>query len=452
MVDDASPSIAGDNGRNRVDQLRSLLTVLHLIAVARFIDRSARRGAFASIKLLRSLSRVPRIGPRLDPLLARFDRYDRLHFELAELLRVCRALDVEELPYWLAGGWGLDALVGSETRHHGDLDFVLVHFHQNLPRLATLLTNLGYQRKKPLGGTIWFPDAEVFEDNQSHHIEVLNVNWSLVASRTGPTGPTPPLESPSAEDPDRVAPQLLEQFTTSGVLEGVSLPVLSVTAQSLFHLGYESRREDSHAQDLLRLITTDRFNGTDSLGPAVVRPAEHESRQPSTLLLVPIFSFPPDLWRLCRLYGNDLDLVPPHVTVAFPFLPLESITAEVVGQLSQLFEDTHAFDFELRDVRWFGTNVVYLEPSNADSFRSVTESLQRGFPQFHPYDDAFDTVIPHVTLSQHGSVANRRVLGRLAPMYLPLSARASQVWMMSDESGSFTWAPRPYKHPNDPLA
>jgi hypothetical protein len=73
-------------------------------------------------------------------------------------------------------------------------------------------------------------------------------------------------------------------------------------------------------------------------------------------------------------------------------------------------------------------------------FRSITETLQRRFPEFHPYDDEFDSVIPHVCLSEHGSLADRRVLGRHAPKYLPISARASHVWMMTNERRADQWS------------
>ena len=47
-------------------------------------------------------------------------------------------------------------------------------------------------------------------------------------------------------------------------------------------------------------------------------------------------------------------------------------------------------------------------------FRSITETLQRRFRGFHPNDDALDSVIPHVTFSEHGRLADRGVLGRHA--------------------------------------
>lgn len=129
----------------------------------------------------------------------------------------------------------------------------------------------------------------------------------------------------------------------------------------------------------------------------------------------------------------------------------------MVRQLTKLFQETLQFDFELDQVRWFDTNVVYLEPSNAEAFRSITERLQQMFPDFHPYDGVFDSVIPHVTLSEHGSLADRRIVGRLAPMYTPISSRDSHVWLMSNQRALDDWAvvkvfhlgPTPLAGPND---
>jgi hypothetical protein len=81
-----------------------------------------------------------------------------------------------------------------------------------------------------------------------------------------------------------------------------------------------------------------------------------------------------------------------------------------------------------------------LEPSNAEAFRSITERIQHEFPDFRPYGGVFDDVIPHVTLSEHGSIADRRIIGRLATQYTPISARASQVWLMSNNRDIDDWA------------
>jgi lincosamide nucleotidyltransferase A/C/D/E len=41
---------------------------------------------------------------------------------LSEVLEVLAALAVRGCRFWLEGGWGVDALVGHQTRRHRDLD------------------------------------------------------------------------------------------------------------------------------------------------------------------------------------------------------------------------------------------------------------------------------------------------------------------------------------------
>lgn len=410
--------------RTRIDTLRDVLTTLHLIRMAKMIDRSIRRLSFSGVKFLRSLARTPIVGRGFDPLLARVDTYDVFHFELEEVLRVCTLFAGSNVPFWVAGGWGLDALVGCQTRRHRDLDLVVHPFHENLPKVGELLTSLGYERTTPLGGTEWFPNAEVYVDKHGHDVQVLDINWELLNAIEKLLGTETQL--------------LLARFTAVGTLDNVVVPALSLVAQQLFHLGYPPRPEESHAEDIVRLISMQQHGS--------INPMHHlgeysrgESRQPSTLLLVPIFAFPPDLWRLCRLYHNDL-MVPPHVTLAIPFMALETVDDEVVQRLTKLFDATPQFDFELNAVRWFNRDVVYFEPTNAATFRSITERLQHEFPDFDPYGGAFDEVIPHVTLSEHGSLADRRIIGRLAPRFAPISTKASHAWLMSNERSNDEWS------------
>lgn len=40
----------------------------------------------------------------------------------ADVIEVLAALDAGGIDYWVDGGWGIDALVGEQTRRHHDLD------------------------------------------------------------------------------------------------------------------------------------------------------------------------------------------------------------------------------------------------------------------------------------------------------------------------------------------
>ena len=61
----------------------------------------------------------------------------------ADGVRVLDALAEAATTVWLDGGWGVDALLGEETREHDDLDMVVSAEHLN--RAATSLAALGYR-------------------------------------------------------------------------------------------------------------------------------------------------------------------------------------------------------------------------------------------------------------------------------------------------------------------
>src|SRR6266567_1353475 len=60
-----------------------------------------------------------------------------------EVVKVINLLENKGLSVWLDGGWGVDALIGEQSRPHDDLDIAIL-----LPETDTvvsLLTNLGYK-------------------------------------------------------------------------------------------------------------------------------------------------------------------------------------------------------------------------------------------------------------------------------------------------------------------
>lgn len=62
---------------------------------------------------------------------------------LADVLAVVAALDTDGLRYWIAGGWGVDALVGRQTREHRDLDLAIDASQEG--RVLAALGGLGYR-------------------------------------------------------------------------------------------------------------------------------------------------------------------------------------------------------------------------------------------------------------------------------------------------------------------
>jgi lincosamide nucleotidyltransferase A/C/D/E len=61
----------------------------------------------------------------------------------ASVIEVVRELEHGGVIAWLDGGWGIDALLGRETRTHADLDLVIDR--DQLPSARRLLGGLGFE-------------------------------------------------------------------------------------------------------------------------------------------------------------------------------------------------------------------------------------------------------------------------------------------------------------------
>jgi lincosamide nucleotidyltransferase A/C/D/E len=68
---------------------------------------------------------------------------------------------------WIDGGWGVDALLGEQTRPHNDLDIFIQQ--KDVPRLRELLEAKGYKEIKL---EIARPHNFVLGDDRGHEIDV----------------------------------------------------------------------------------------------------------------------------------------------------------------------------------------------------------------------------------------------------------------------------------------
>jgi lincosamide nucleotidyltransferase A/C/D/E len=66
-----------------------------------------------------------RTHPRLNRLRMRWHGAMDVACTLADVLNILDVLDRAGVPAWLGGGWGVDALVGHQTRRHSDLDLII---------------------------------------------------------------------------------------------------------------------------------------------------------------------------------------------------------------------------------------------------------------------------------------------------------------------------------------
>jgi lincosamide nucleotidyltransferase A/C/D/E len=145
---------------------------------------------------------------------------------LSQVLEVLAALSTLGCRFWLEGGWGVDALVGHQTRAHRDLD-VDLDARCEEPALA-VLAEMGYTVE-----TDWRPNRV-----------------ELCAAGRGRVGLHPLLvdEDGSARQAalDGAFHVFPRSFFVAGSLAGVPVPCVSAVAKRRFRSGYELRSIDLH--------------------------------------------------------------------------------------------------------------------------------------------------------------------------------------------------------------
>lgn len=90
--------------------------------------------------------------------------------------------------------------------------------------------------------------------------------------------------------------------------------------------------------------------------------------------------------------------VPAHITVLFPFIPAERLTADIPEKLRTIVGSFVEFEFRLEEIGRF-SRTTYLAPERPEPFTAMTAALAREFPAYPPYEGRFPTSIPHLTIA-----------------------------------------------------
>lgn len=155
---------------------------------------------------------------------------------IGEMLRVLEAVDAAGCEVWVAGGWGIDVLVGRVTREHHDLD--LLHRAEQEPWVVGALERLGYGERP--GAVPGRPARFVMADGLGHELDLhplhIGDDGSAVQHLDDRGGA---LFYPAAA-------------FVAGTIEGVRVRCLSVDQQIGFHQGYEPRDRDLRDMASLR--------------------------------------------------------------------------------------------------------------------------------------------------------------------------------------------------------
>ncbi len=128
--------------------------------------------------------------------------------------------------------------------------------------------------------------------------------------------------------------------------------------------------------------------------------------------------------------------LPSHITLLYPFMPLETASPEHLSQLAHIFDHTPSIRFVLSEVGWFDQRVLYLRPDVADQFVDLTAAIVKEFPEFPPYGGAFDEVLPHLTVLEDAPIEQMKDAERRIRRKVPIKGVATEVWLVHAEQSS----------------
>ena len=122
--------------------------------------------------------------------------------------------------------------------------------------------------------------------------------------------------------------------------------------------------------------------------------------------------------------------LPAHITLAYPFKPIEDVTEHDLELLRSVFasETSHVITLA-RTGRFPG--VLYLEPEDDARFRRLTDEITELWPEYPPYGGAFEDVIPHVTVNHGLPEHELDVVEHELASHLPMQAFAHEGWLMT---------------------
>jgi len=151
-----------------------------------------------------------------------------------DVLGILNALEGAALSVWLDGGWGVDALLGEQTRLHDDLDLVVQLEDSN--GAVEALAAIGFRLDVDARPTR-FVVGDVTDRRIDFHPVVFAEDGSARQIGAGARGG------------DAVYP--VDGFGGIGEIAGCKVPCLTAELLVAHHQGYEPQAKDRHNVELL---------------------------------------------------------------------------------------------------------------------------------------------------------------------------------------------------------
>lgn len=137
------------------------------------------------------------------------------------VIEIVKLLESQDIDVVVDGGWGVDALLGKQTREHNDLDIAIPH--KEVPKLRKILAEKGYTE-------IFRDDSRdcnfVLEDESGNQIDVHSYTFDENGNNIYGVAYLP------------------EHLTGKGTINGYQVKCIPLEWSVKFHTGYELDEND----------------------------------------------------------------------------------------------------------------------------------------------------------------------------------------------------------------
>jgi len=161
-----------------------------------------------------------------------------------DVIRIYQNLSAHNVQAWLTGGWGIDALLQTQTRPHKDLDVIILV--EDIVRMRELLSHDGYDLNHLWPENSWIVDANgvevptafVLQDSEGREVDAHAIR----------------LDDQGGGIPAWLNDGLvfrMEDLAGKGMIAGVAVRCLSPEMQMVCHEGYDLPDEQFRDLELL---------------------------------------------------------------------------------------------------------------------------------------------------------------------------------------------------------
>lgn len=142
---------------------------------------------------------------------------------VADVIAIVQLFNHHHIDLYIDGGWGVDALLGKQTRTHADLDIAVEHKH--VPHIRALLEENGF-REVPRDDS-WECNF-VVEDERRRQVDIHSYTFDSAGNHI--YGVAYPFDS----------------LTGTGSIGGQTVKCISAEWMVKFHTGYKLDENDYH--------------------------------------------------------------------------------------------------------------------------------------------------------------------------------------------------------------